>query len=673
MLSLNEYTQNIINFVKSIFIYFPDVAYTINKYNELHGDYKTIYDINQANPSEHRYLPTVNELNGIDDRANWKFYRNLAGLSYTGYIGGTDNINYFTSNSPIILNGQTITLNALKKSPNLLREFEYNYQYLLTKYPTDTLYLKGLKNPITFDELQNKKQGQIIYYDNSFIEYNETYLIYELQEYIYNVIDAWYNREYILVDNLYLTGFINTLYSMLPAKIMNLKISKIYSNEVDSFNLNNYFMDNYNNSLESLSDSTRIWLYWNTNLLKNKKGENYSIDLINNNILNPLGLILKRKVLYKSQLKPITNTNENLMYLPQFTTQPNIIENIPYNNDSNLVTIQQDTSNTVLNYNKQDTFNFSLTQVSEIYRILDFNELWNITLSYLAFQLYKNPTKLYYINNSILTGTGLIITLVNILYKSLNINKGFNFISYQYITLFLMNNPNLPDILIKKYNITSKKVITFLNYFKTAFLEPNANQLELSYLLVIYYKILRNNLTDAKFIRELNLLMDDIGVSSKSSLNILDNNNMEDGLNLNLQTSINGSLTPSQWMINLGLQNLMFLDITDLFNIINSTFNTNIEFLNFNKKYEDLVSILNKVIPYNIEIDLPIVEDSYNQVTNNLTNQLAHTDLRNINNIYVSNYTVYGLNETPVITTTFQEENYYNVNVINQSIPVIYT
>lgn len=694
MINLKEYNQKIINFVKSIFIYFPDLAYTINKYNELHGDLKTVNDINwptyQLNSLKQQYLPDIvmtdDDGSVVSDKKQWKYYRNLAGKPYTGYVLGTSEINAFTSNSTITLNGNNITLANLKQDPNLLKRFKYNFQYLLQKYPNDTLYLKGLLNPLSYEELINKKQGQIIYYDKSFLEYNEDYIIYEIQNYIYNVIDAWYNRDYILVDNLYLSGFINTLYSMLPAKIMNLKISKIYTTEIDSFNLNNYFIENYDNSLKTLSNKTRMWLYWNTNLLHNKRGENYAVDLVNENVLNPLGLILKRKILYKSKLQPIENTTEKLLYLPQFKNQANVAEYVPYDNDnSELIDIENDSSDLIINNNRKDTFEYTLKQSKETYRILNFNDIWNITLSYLAFEFYKYPSKLYNIDNNILTGGDLIVTLINILDNYLGIKNKFNFIPFHYTTLYLLNNPSLPDILIKKFNIVSDNIKYFLNYFKTEFFKPNANQLELSFLLESFFKIVRNNLTDAQSISQFNNLMESIRLNRNSALNILNNQNMDNGLILNKKENIGlkidsktkniigyESFTAEEWMIRLGLQDLMYLRITDLITIINKTFNVNIDWVNLDEQYAELKSILNKIIPYNIEIDIQNIKQSFIQVSNNLTSKQAHTKLRNINNAYVRNYTVYGLEETPVLANVFKEHYWFNETVVNNTSDRLY-
>lgn len=299
MYSIKDYNNNNIELAKSLVIHLVDVAMSINK-----------------------GLLINNKISTPLDKREWKYYMNLAGIKHS-----TNNDVKVT----IIELGrkESLTLENLNLYPytksELLKQDTF-YKNLVYDYPDDILYINGCLFPVDIDKAIESKDGEILNYNSTFIEENEHYLMKELQSHVYSFLKRWHVEEYIIIEELYLPSMLANLYSTLPAKIANLRLEKVYTNEVHSFHLEHFFRSNFNlyENITILKRNQIFWLYKNLNYLINNLGKNSALNLLIEKIITPNNLGLGEYI--------IRQTNKTLNSV-QDAKLPSYVKN-----DFNLIT-----------------------------------------------------------------------------------------------------------------------------------------------------------------------------------------------------------------------------------------------------------------------------------------------------------------------------------------------
>lgn len=277
MFTIETYIKKSISFSKSLIIKFKDVAIAVNKGLEIQG------------------VPTPKE------ERDWKYYLNISGRRH------------FTNKDviiPVIETGkeEILSKELLDNNPYTRKELKKLDQYytdLIERYPEEELFIKGCIFPVDIDQAIRAEDGTILDYDTSFVESNEYNLIRELETYIKLFISRWHNRSYTITDELYIASMLAVLYANLPSKVLASKIDKIQTNEVDSFNLENFFRSKLGiwNEISILKKETVFWLYNNLDYLMNNLGKQETMNLLVNKVFEENGIGIGEYILKQPDLE----------------------------------------------------------------------------------------------------------------------------------------------------------------------------------------------------------------------------------------------------------------------------------------------------------------------------------------------------------------------------------
>lgn len=276
MYSIEEYNNQAIKLAKSLNVKLLDVALAINK--GLANQY------NNYDPST--------------DRKTWKYFLNLSGQRHYINPEEEDETKRVSTNADVLItitelgSKQLLTKELLEKYPftksELLKQDEL-YENLIKEYPNEILYIHGCLFPCDLDTAVSAKEGTILSYNTTLVETNEKYLIPQLQSFIQNFLVRWHVKEYTIVEDLYLTSMLAVLYAALPAKINNLRLEKIFTNEVHSFHLEHFFRSHLDiwDEISVVKDETKYWLYRNLPYIIRNLGKKSTFQLIVDKILTP--------------------------------------------------------------------------------------------------------------------------------------------------------------------------------------------------------------------------------------------------------------------------------------------------------------------------------------------------------------------------------------------------
>lgn len=312
MYSIEEYNNQVIKLAKSLTIKLLDVALAINK--GLTKQYDNI------------------EISS--DMKTWKYFQNISGQRHYLNPEEQDETKKVSTNADVLITiielgqKQLLTKEILEKHPytrtELLKQEDF-YENLLKAYPNEILYIHGCMFPCDIEKSIEAKEGTILAYNENFVEDNEKYLMRELQTHIQNFLSRWHIKEYTIIEELYLSAMLANLYATLPTKISNLRLEKIYTNEVHSFHLEHFFRSHLNiwDELRVVNNETKYWLYKNLPYLIKHLGKESTFNIILNKILTPNDVGVGRYTLNRSNAtinksnittKPSYNSGELELY-----------------------------------------------------------------------------------------------------------------------------------------------------------------------------------------------------------------------------------------------------------------------------------------------------------------------------------------------------------------------
>ena len=263
MYTINKYYKDTHLLTNSLRIKFIDSAYAVNIGMRKNTAWVAKYGM--------EIVPT-------EDMRTWKYFLNLSGVKH--FTNSDVKIKLLESNETVSLSKEI--LNIYTYSKDELRKNSDYLNNLLYQYPNDYSFIIGCIYPVDIDTAINAKDGTILSYDSNYIESNEYNLISELQEWIQGCYARYNISDYCLTDDLYFGSFLGFLYSKLPNKIVNIRLSKINTNEVHSFHLEHFFRSNLDlwDNVSKLNNETKFWLYRNLDYLTKHIGSEYTFTTI---------------------------------------------------------------------------------------------------------------------------------------------------------------------------------------------------------------------------------------------------------------------------------------------------------------------------------------------------------------------------------------------------------
>lgn len=245
----------------------------------------------------------------LENMKTWKYYQNLAGIRHP------------TNKDVQITILENSTIGVLSKE--LLDKYPYTkaellkndifYQNIINRNPAEYDYIQGCLYPVDIEKAIKAKDGSILAYNHDLIEPNEYNLIKEIEQYTQSFISRWHNREYTIIEELYLPAMLGVMYASLPAKILNLRMDKMLTSEVHSFHVEHELrssLDIYD-AVQFLTKETVIWLYKNISNIKKNIGRDGNFELIVKKLLTASNIGVGKYNLYKNNPKKIADRLAN--------------------------------------------------------------------------------------------------------------------------------------------------------------------------------------------------------------------------------------------------------------------------------------------------------------------------------------------------------------------------
>ncbi|UQT03528.1 putative virion structural protein [Serratia phage vB_SmaM-Kodama] len=215
--------------------------------------------------------------------STWRYYMNLAGK-------------YHVSNQQM----KVTSLDTLEEIDftydNLLihratkAAYKYGSRYyneLVEQYPEQELLIRGVLWPVDIDKAIDAKDFTILYYDSDEVDPNETYLIQDLQEWIYRFTYRWYLVFAAAVQKYYPATFFGTLFIHLVGEIISIRENYCRTQYVHSYHLWAYLGSHgrLNAYKDYVNITQALWLYRNIRYIDNHAGKTTTFDDLILNIL----------------------------------------------------------------------------------------------------------------------------------------------------------------------------------------------------------------------------------------------------------------------------------------------------------------------------------------------------------------------------------------------------
>lgn len=218
----------------------------------------------------------------------WKYYMNLHG-------------DYHALDTPMTITSQDtfeeIPFTKESLADHLITKrayLEYGrfYKTLVETYPTQELLIKGILDPIPYDDAIAARNHKILSYDTGLVEPQEQFLIPEIQEYVDGIYDRWYNVDYQRIEPMYATYMDALLYANLPMQILLSRKRRRYTDLAHSYHIRMYllsFSKKVGDEFNYLSREQRLWLYRNIRYINLNLGTNETLDVVVRKIMNLRG------------------------------------------------------------------------------------------------------------------------------------------------------------------------------------------------------------------------------------------------------------------------------------------------------------------------------------------------------------------------------------------------
>lgn len=224
----------------------------------------------------------------LDDPYSWKYYMNMAGEYHV-----TDTVMQVRSMDTLETIDFTVANLAIHRAT--AREYKPGSRYykdLVRQYPDQVGLINGIIAPINKTVAINAKVGDIIYYDPTAIERNETQLIEELQIWVYGFFNKWYNVQYLLTDDLYLPSFWGILHLQIPSAVKMIRMKAMHTPQVHSFHIREFLASNsrLDTYIPYLSKEQQLFLYRNIRFIQRNVGKQEIFDTLIEKLLTKRGL-----------------------------------------------------------------------------------------------------------------------------------------------------------------------------------------------------------------------------------------------------------------------------------------------------------------------------------------------------------------------------------------------
>lgn len=206
----------------------------------------------------------------------WKYYLNICGQYHFSdrmmkviSLDTQEEIDFTPENMRI----HTATAEAYKYGTRY-------YFSLVRRFPDQEFLILAVTNPADMDVAVNAEDGTILAYYQNYVEPQESTLIYELEQYIKAYIARYTVVGFNNIWKNYPVLNLATMYSSLPAQIMNIRLGAVKTEKTHSFHIGQYLashqrLDKY---IPYMTLKQKLYLYHNIDHIEKYAGFNETFE-----------------------------------------------------------------------------------------------------------------------------------------------------------------------------------------------------------------------------------------------------------------------------------------------------------------------------------------------------------------------------------------------------------
>lgn len=245
-------------------------------------------------PWAERYNEALRRVGHVvsEDKSTWRYYMNLNG-------------DYHDTDVPMIIRSldtdEEIVFNKENLKLHLATAREYGrgtywFNRLVKEYPSQPTLIRGILQPIPYNETIGAEDYKILRYNTKLVLWNETQLIPKLQEFIKSVVVQIMDHEYNYTDDLFMPMMTELLYATIIQGLQTIRIENMYTRHSHEFYIWSH-IDSYGEFSKyknSLSRKQTMWLFRNIAWLRNNPGQSFTFNKLLDNMLTAAGIPLSK-------------------------------------------------------------------------------------------------------------------------------------------------------------------------------------------------------------------------------------------------------------------------------------------------------------------------------------------------------------------------------------------
>ena len=241
-----------------------------------------IKSVHAAEAINNTYLTTHQYLVDMDRPKTWHYYLNLSGQYHQSDldVGGGVPINITSLDTGTVI---PFTMASLRRHPATKAAYSFGnreYDTLIEKYPTLVPLIRGMATPVDIDMAIAADDHEILYYDDEYVEEQETRLISDLQEWIHNFFLKWSVARFDKADLLYTASHLGIMWTYIPSVVEWVRLQYCKTPRVHSFHLWAHLDSHSNLGMyrHSLTLEQALYLYRNIEWLIEHAGSQLVMD-----------------------------------------------------------------------------------------------------------------------------------------------------------------------------------------------------------------------------------------------------------------------------------------------------------------------------------------------------------------------------------------------------------